>query len=236
MKFWRVRSHHAEGGVEGAEFDLNPGSDTAPSPRAAGRRGAKLLSIQQDLKSWRSHPPDHPEYATQIPVQQSQEDDPPLSMLLKDYQNIPGIAKVDDVVKRLPSLEMDNKKEMLKIKKEQLMSKVVENLKDTSSLEICSYEEHSIDKRQKMLRNLHETNYPVFEKTCKELGIEYAFPPPYHREVTKKALCIWVFQEIQKLKKQKRALKAAAAAAQKQGQRNPESPSEVRPEAIKKTQ
>ena len=135
MKFWRVRSHHAEGGVEGAEFDLNPGSDTAPSPRAAGRRGAKLLSIQQDLKSWRSHPPDHPEYATQIPVQQSQEDDPPLSMLLKDYQNIPGIAKVDDVVKRLPSLEMDNNKEMLKIKKEQLMSKVVENLKDTSSLE-----------------------------------------------------------------------------------------------------
>ena len=43
--------------------------------------------------------------------------------------------RVDDVVKRLPSLEMDNKKEMLKIKKEQLMSKVVENLKDTSSLE-----------------------------------------------------------------------------------------------------
>ena len=56
-------------------------------------------------------------------------------MLLKDYQNIPGIAKVDDVVKRLLSLEMANKKEMLKIKKEQLMNKVVENLKDTSSLE-----------------------------------------------------------------------------------------------------
>ena len=56
-------------------------------------------------------------------------------MMLKDYQNIPGIAKVDDVVKRLLSLEMANKKEMLKIKKEQLMNKVVENLKDTSSLE-----------------------------------------------------------------------------------------------------
>ena len=187
-------------------------------------------------------------------------------MLLKDYQNIPGIAKVDDVVKRLLSLEMANKKEMLKIKKEQLMNKVVENLKDTSSLEawivalivkICSYKEHrqkywkdkahkhcllmSIDKRQKMLRNLRETNYPVFEKTCKELGIEYTLPPPYHRKIhrrlaTKKALCIWVFQEVQKLKKQKRALKAAAAAAPKQGQRNPESPSEVRPEAIKETQ
>lgn len=38
MQFWRVRSHHAEGGVEGAEFDLNPGSDTAPSPWASGWR------------------------------------------------------------------------------------------------------------------------------------------------------------------------------------------------------
>ena len=73
--------------------------------------------------------------ATQKPVQQSQEDDAPLSMLLKDYQNVPGIAKVDNVVKRLLSLEMANKKEMLKIKKEPLMSKVMENVKDTSSLE-----------------------------------------------------------------------------------------------------
>lgn len=89
-------------------------------------------------------------YATQKPVQQSQEDDPPLPMLLKDYQNVPGID-IDDVMKRLLSLEMANKKEMLKIKKGQLMSKVVENLKDTSSLEaqiaaltvkIWSYEEH----------------------------------------------------------------------------------------------
>ena len=56
-------------------------------------------------------------------------------MLLKDYQNVPGIAKVDNVVKRLLSLEMANKKEMLKIKKEPLMSKVMENVKDTSSWE-----------------------------------------------------------------------------------------------------
>lgn len=85
-----------------------------------------------------------------LTVQQSQEDDPPLPMLLKDYQNVPGI-EIDDVVKRLLSLEMAKKKEMLKIKKEQLMSKVMENLKDTSSLQaqiaaltvkICSYEEH----------------------------------------------------------------------------------------------
>uniref|UniRef100_A0A8C2S9M8 Small ribosomal subunit protein uS15m n=1 Tax=Capra hircus TaxID=9925 RepID=A0A8C2S9M8_CAPHI len=209
---------------------------------------AKLLSVQRDL-------PSSPRglvlqaargYATQKPVQQSQEDDPPPSTLLKDYQNVPGIEKVDDVVKRLISLEMANKKEMLKIKKEQLMNKVVENPKDTSSLEarivaltvkIRSYEEHM----QKHRKDKAHKRYPVFEKTCKELGIEYTFPPLYHRKIhrrlaTKKALCIQVFQEVQKLKKQKRALKTAAAAAQKQGQRNPESPSEARPEAIKETQ
>ncbi|XP_045715191.1 28S ribosomal protein S15, mitochondrial [Phyllostomus hastatus] len=204
-------------------------------------------------------------YAIQKPVRPSQEDDPPPSTLLKDYQNIPGIEKVDDVVKRLLSLEMANQKEKLKIKQEQLMNKVVANPEDTRSLEarivaltvkIRNYEEHmqkhrkdkthkryllmSIDQRKKMLKNLRKTNYKVFEKTCKELGIEYTFPPLYYRKahrrwVTKKALCIRVYQEAQKLKKQKRALKAAAA-AQKQGQINPESSSKVGPEAIKENQ
>nr|XP_019582102.1 PREDICTED: 28S ribosomal protein S15, mitochondrial [Rhinolophus sinicus] len=204
-------------------------------------------------------------YAIQKPVRPSQ-DDPPPSTLLKDYQNIPGIEKTDDVVKRLLSLEMANQKEKLKIKQEQLMKKVVANPEDTSSLEarivaltvkIRNYEEHmqkhrkdkahkryllmSIDQRKKMLKNLRKTNYNVFEKTCKELGIEYTFPPLYYRKahrrwVTKKALCVRVFQEAQKLKKQKRALKAAAAAARKQGQTNPESPSSVGPEAIKENQ
>ena len=55
----------------------------------------------------------------------------------------------------------------------------------------------SIDQRKKMLTNLRKTNYKVFEKTCKELGIEYTIPPLYrqrvHRRwVTKKALCIRV--------------------------------------------
>lgn len=55
----------------------------------------------------------------------------------------------------------------------------------------------SIDQRKKLLKNLRKTNYSVFEKTCKELGIEYTFPPLYHRKghqrwVTKKALCIRV--------------------------------------------
>ncbi|XP_008050537.1 28S ribosomal protein S15, mitochondrial-like [Carlito syrichta] len=204
--------------------------------------------------------------AIQKPVQPWQDDDLPPSTLLKDYQNVPGIEKVNDVVKRLLSLEMANKKEMLKIKQEQLMKKVVANPEDTRSLEarivsltvkIHNYEEHmqkhrkdkthkrylliSIDQRKKMLKNLRKTNYDVFEKTCRELRIEYTFPPLYYRRahrrfVTKKALCIRVFQEAQKLKKQKRALKAAAAAAQNQGQRNPETPSKDRPEALKENQ
>ena len=45
-----------------------------------------------------------------------------------------------------------------------------------------------------------------------------------------------VFQEVQKLKKQKRVLKAKAAAARKQGQKIPESPSKAGPEAIKENQ
>ncbi|XP_076969687.1 small ribosomal subunit protein uS15m-like [Tamandua tetradactyla] len=175
-------------------------------------------------------------------------------MLLKDYQNFPGIEKIDDVVKRLLSLEMANQKEKLKIKKEQLMNKVLENPEDTSSLEarivaltvkIRSYEEHmqkhrkdkahkryllmSIDQRKKMLKNLRKTNYDVFEKICKELGIEYTFPPLYYRTahrrwVTKKALCIRVFQESQKRKKQKRALRAAAAAQKKTRPEEPGNP------------
>ncbi|KAM6222671.1 LOW QUALITY PROTEIN: small ribosomal subunit protein uS15m-like [Rhynchocyon petersi] len=203
-------------------------------------------------------------FARQKPAKPSQVDDLPSSTLLKDYQNIPGIDKVDDVVKRLLSLEMANQKEKLKIKQEQLMNKIAANPEDTSSLEarivaltvkIRNYEEHmkkhrkdkthkryllmSIDQRQKMLKNLRMTNYDVFEKTCKELGIEYIFPPLYYRRahrrwVTKKALCIRVYQEAQKLKQQKKALKAAAAS--KQGQRGSAEPSEVRQETSKENQ
>ncbi|XP_023986328.1 28S ribosomal protein S15, mitochondrial-like [Physeter macrocephalus] len=225
----------------------------APVLGLPGGGCAQLLSIYRDLPSCpgglilraaRG-------YATQKPVQPSHEDDPPPSLLLRDYQDIPGIEKDDDVIKKLLSLEMANQKEKLKIKKEQLMSKVVEKPKDTSSLEAQivaltvkirkRYLLMSIDQGKKMLKNLCKTNYAVFEKTCRELGIEYTFPPLYYRKthrcwVTKKALCIRVFQEAQKLEKQNRALKAAAAAARKQGQKNPESPSKTGPEAIKENQ
>lgn len=52
-----------------------------------------------------------------------------------------------------------------------------------------------------MLKNLRKTNYKVFEKTCKDLGIEYIFPPMYYRKahrrwVAKKALCLRVRVQI----------------------------------------
>ncbi|XP_003812644.1 small ribosomal subunit protein uS15m [Pan paniscus] len=205
-------------------------------------------------------------YVIRKPAQSRLDDDPPPSTLLKDYQNVPGIEKVDDVVKRLLSLEMANKKEMLKIKQEQFMKKIVANPEDTRSLEariialsvkIRSYEEHlekhrkdkahkryllmSIDQRKKMLKNLRNTNYDVFEKICLGLGIEYTFPPLYYRRahrrfVTKKALCIRVFQETQKLKKRRRALKAAAAAQKQAKRRNPDSPAKAIPKTLKDSQ
>ncbi|XP_043848219.1 28S ribosomal protein S15, mitochondrial-like, partial [Dromiciops gliroides] len=179
-------------------------------------------------------------------TQSSQMDDLPSSMLLKDYQNVPGIDRVDDVVKRLLSLEMANQKEKMKIKTEQLLNKITENPEDTTSLEarviqltvkIRNYEEHmqkhhkdkahkrfllmTIDQRKKVLKKLWQTNFEVFEKTCKELGIEYTFPPLYYRAkhrrwMAKKAFCIKVFQEAQKLKKQTAALK-------REGTKRPES-------------
>ncbi|XP_008588888.1 PREDICTED: 28S ribosomal protein S15, mitochondrial-like [Galeopterus variegatus] len=202
-------------------------------------------------------------YATQKPERLVLEKE--FSVILKP-QSCSGPVLIDDVVKRLLSLEMANQKEKLKIKQELLMKKVAANPEDTRSLEarivaltvkIRNYEEHlqkhrkdkahkryllmSIDQRKKMLKNLRKTNYDVFEKTCKELGIEYTFPPLYYRRahrrfVTKKALCIRVFEEVKKLKKQKRILKAVATAARKQDQKNPESPSEASSEALKENQ
>lgn len=201
-------------------------------------------------------------YAVQKPVQPKQDDEPPSSTLIKEYKNIiPSMEKVDDVVKRILSLEMADRKEKLKIKQEQLMNKIAENPEDSRTLEariialtvrIRNYEEHmqkhrkdkahkrhllmSIDRRKKLLKILRQTNYDVFEKTCKELGVEYTLPPLHFQKIhrrflAKKALCIRVYQEVQKLKKQKRAVKAAAAAAKKQNHEGePESPSSALPE------
>ncbi|XP_064254510.1 small ribosomal subunit protein uS15m isoform X2 [Passer domesticus] len=178
-------------------------------------------------------------------------DDLPPTMLKKDYANLPVMSSVDDVVKRLLSLEMASQREKLKVKTQQLVEKVRRSPNDNGSFEvqvailtakIRTLEEHlqkhpkdkknrrfmlmDLDRRRKMLGYLRRVNYSTFEKTCKELGIQYSPPQPYSRRLTKrwlakKALCIKVFQEKQKLQaaerlKQRREWQARARAAREQ--------------------
>ncbi|NXK35944.1 RT15 protein, partial [Piprites chloris] len=183
----------------------------------------------------------------------SQLDDLPPTMLKKDYANLPVMNSVDDVVRRLLSLEMASQKEKMKIKTQQLVEKVRRSPGDNGSFELAlfftvavltakirMFEEHlqrhpkdknnrrrmlmAVDKRKKLLGYLRRVRYDTFENTCKQLGIQYSLPPPYTRRITKrwlvkKAFCIKVFQEAQKLKaaerlKQRRERQARARAAQ----------------------
>nr|XP_056703527.1 28S ribosomal protein S15, mitochondrial [Euleptes europaea] len=160
----------------------------------------------------------------------SQLDDIPPTMLLKNYAQVPVINKVDDVVKRLLSLEMASQREKLKIKKEQLADKVRRSPKDCGSIEvriayltarIRALQEHLhrhpkdkanrrlmlmiVDRQKMLLKALRHSQYDVFENTCKQLDIEYTVPPPYRRTPTKrwlvkKAFCIKVFEEVKKRK------------------------------------
>ncbi|XP_037737842.1 28S ribosomal protein S15, mitochondrial [Chelonia mydas] len=178
-------------------------------------------------------------------------DDLPPTMLKKDYANVPIIDKVDDVVKRLLSLEMASQREKVKIKTQQLIEKVRRTPCDNGSFEvqtailtakIQTHREHlqmhpkdksnrrrmlmAIDRRKKLLKYLRRTRYETFERTCKQLGIQYTLPPLYCRRMTrrwaaKKAFCLKVFNEVQKLKaperlKQRREWQAKARARKEQ--------------------
>ncbi|NWW37909.1 RT15 protein, partial [Panurus biarmicus] len=165
-------------------------------------------------------------------------DDLPPTMLKKDYANLPIMNSVDDVVKRLLSLEMASQKEKMKVKIQQLVEKVRRSPKDNGSFEVQGklrtgrdkrnhrFMLMDLDRRRKMLGYLRRVNYSTFENTCKQLDIHYSPPQPYTRRVTKrwlvkKALCIKVFQEKQKLKaavrlKQRRQRQARARAAGEQ--------------------
>ncbi|XP_065600655.1 small ribosomal subunit protein uS15m [Cyrtonyx montezumae] len=161
-------------------------------------------------------------------------DDLPPTMMKKDYANVPIINSVDDVVKRLLSLEMANQREKMKIKIQQLVEKVRRSPSDNGSFEvqtailtakIRTLEEHlqrhpkdknnrrcmlmAVDRRNKLLAYLRRVRYDVFENTCKQLNIQYTLPPAYSRRVTKrwvakKAFCIKVFQEARKMKAEER--------------------------------
>ncbi|XP_021410439.2 small ribosomal subunit protein uS15m [Lonchura striata] len=169
-------------------------------------------------------------------------DDLPPTMLKKDYANLPIMSSMDDVVKRLLSLEMASQKEKLKVKTQQLVEKVRRSPSDNGSFEvqvailtakIRTLEEHlqrhpkdkknrrlmlmDLDRRRKMLGYLRRVNYSTFENTCRQLDIQYSPPQPYTRRVTKrwlvkKALCIKVFQEKQKLKAAERLKQRQARA------------------------
>ncbi|NXY38183.1 RT15 protein, partial [Pomatorhinus ruficollis] len=145
-------------------------------------------------------------------------DDLPPTMLKKEYANLPIMNSVDDVVKRVLSLEMASQREKLKVKKQQLVEKVRRSPNDNGSFELLSLpftvailtarirtlEEHlqrhpkdksnrrfmlmDLDRRRKMLGYLRRVNYSTFEKTCQELDIQYSPPQPYSRHVTKRWL------------------------------------------------
>ncbi|XP_066539037.1 small ribosomal subunit protein uS15m [Hoplias malabaricus] len=176
---------------------------------------------------------------------QSQLQDLSPSMLKHEYANVPLAHTVDDVVKKLLSLELASHSEKLRLKKEQLIAKVQKDENDHNSTEvkvailtaqIRNFQEHlhkhpkdkankrwmlmSIDRRNKILKVLRRTHYAAFERVCQELGITYTFPPEYYRRATrrwlaKKALCIKVFKEVQKQKAEQRSKMRQSLQAQK---------------------
>ncbi|NWI36600.1 RT15 protein, partial [Picathartes gymnocephalus] len=172
-------------------------------------------------------------------------DDLPPTMLKKDYANLPIMNSVDDVVKRLLSLEMASQKEKMKVKIQQLVEKVRRSPNDNGSFELLSVpftvailtarirtlEEHlqrhpkdkrnrrcmlmDLDRRRKMLGYLRRVNYGTFENTCKQLDIQYSPPQPYARHVTKR----WLVKKALCIKvfQEKRKLKANERLKQKRG-------------------
>ncbi|KAM6967378.1 small ribosomal subunit protein uS15m [Aplochiton taeniatus] len=165
-------------------------------------------------------------------------------MLKLEYAAVPLAHTTDDLVKRLLTLELASHSEKLQLKQEQLIAKVQREETDRSSPEvkvavltakIRNYQEHlhkhpkdkankrrmlmAIDRRKKILKNLRMARYDAFENVCQQLGITYSFPPEYYRRITrrwlaKKALCIKVFQEVQKQKAAKIRMKKALTRTQ----------------------
>ncbi|XP_075709390.1 small ribosomal subunit protein uS15m [Rhinoderma darwinii] len=160
----------------------------------------------------------------------SQLDDLPPTMFKKEYLGVKSAEGVNDVVKRLLSLEMASQADKLKIKIQQLVDKVRRDPDDSTSTEvhiaaltarIQNFKEHlqtrpkdkankrrmlmSIDRRKKLLKFLRRTRYDTFENVCTQLGIEYTFPPEYYRRATKRwiakrAFCLQVYKEAKKLR------------------------------------
>ncbi|XP_036442608.1 28S ribosomal protein S15, mitochondrial [Colossoma macropomum] len=204
----------------------------------AGRPHTHLLTRSHSVRSHENFTSQSVrQYAQAVRKKQefrSQLQDLSPSMLKPEYASVPLAHTVDDVVKKLLSLELASHSEKLHLKRKQLVAKVQRDENDHSSPEvkiailtaqIRNFQEHlhkhpkdkankrwmlmSIDQRNKMLKVLRRTHYDAFEKVCQELGISYTFPPEYYRRATrrwlaKKALCIKVFKEVQKQKAEQR--------------------------------
>ncbi|KAM5180692.1 small ribosomal subunit protein uS15m [Mantella aurantiaca] len=160
----------------------------------------------------------------------SQLDDLQPTLLKKEYEGVQKVEEVNDVVRRLLSLDMASQTNKVKIKTQQLVDKVKGSPGDKTSKEvpiaimtarIQNLKEHmqmhpkdkankrrmlmEIDQRKKKLKELRLTHYEKFEHVCKQLDIEYTFPPLYYRRATKrwkakKAFCMKVYAEVQKQK------------------------------------
>uniref|UniRef100_A0A8V5GDP3 Small ribosomal subunit protein uS15m n=1 Tax=Melopsittacus undulatus TaxID=13146 RepID=A0A8V5GDP3_MELUD len=188
-------------------------------------------------------------------------DDLPPTMLKIGYADVPVVSSVDDVVKKLLSLEMASQKEKMKVKTQQLVEKVRRSPNDDGSFEvqvailtakIRTYEEHlqkhpkdkrnrrhmlmDIDRRKKLLGYLRRVRYDAFENTCKQLDIQYTPRPTYTRRPTKrwlvkKAFCRRVFEEVRKLKAPERRKQRQEWQARARAEREKEAQAQAQAQA-----
>lgn len=213
---------------------LGRGIRAGPSLVAAGRQVAKCQTCYGESRSLAARASllhvSRPYATAKSDVGPSQLDDLPPTMFKKEYLGVKSTEGVNDVVKRLLSLDMASQSDKLKIKIQQLVDKVRRSPDDSTSTEVYiaaltarihNFKEHlqnhpkdkankrrmlmSIDRRKKLLKFLRRTRYDAFEHVCSQLGIEYTFPPEYYRRATKrwiakKAFCLQVYKEAKKLK------------------------------------
>ncbi|XP_042878682.1 28S ribosomal protein S15, mitochondrial-like [Penaeus japonicus] len=122
------------------------------------------------------------------------------------------LDQVDEVTRRLLSIEFGNHKENMKVQRYNLCKKVQRHQYDTGSMEVAiamltvkirnlqketfkckkntlqrCYLQELIDRRKKMLKHLRRMDYKRFEWLIEELKIIYRPPPRYYRWITRKA-------------------------------------------------
>ncbi|XP_027223376.2 small ribosomal subunit protein uS15m [Penaeus vannamei] len=122
------------------------------------------------------------------------------------------LDQVDEVTRRLLSIEFSSHKENLKIQRHELCKKIQRHQHDTGSMEVAiammtikirnlqketfkckknivqrCYLQELIDRRKKTLKHLRRMDYKRFEWLIGELNIIFRPPPRYYRWVARKA-------------------------------------------------